>query len=261
MIEGRLMKELDSVKYGNGGLFTSRGEWIHPEATNRSTQIILVTDGEFELEENGEIYQLAPGKGIFLDAGIPHRGVESNDSRVSFFWFHFAIDELPKVKCFTLRDHFPVILLCRQLLHYAELRFDPIVTDSLMRVLLAEILSQIVLDESEHALVSKICEWIRINSDRTLNAPEISERFGYNEDYISRLLKTHTGHTLKSMIDEYKMNRIKALLLETEKTLSDISAHTGFKDYKLFLKFFKYHEGVTPTEYRSIYYRVHTNNH
>ena len=66
---------------------------------------------------------------------------------------------------------------------------------------------------------------------------------------------------LKAVISEYKMNRIKQLLLESERSLQEIASKSGFSDYKLFLKYFRYHEGVTPSEFRSAYYKIHTNNH
>ena len=50
------------------------------------------------------------------------------------------------------------------------------------------------------------------------------------------------------------------MLLETEHTLAEVADLSGFTDYKLFLKFFKYHEGMTPTEFREVYYSQHTNN-
>ena len=56
------------------------------------------------------------------------------------------------------------------------------------------------------------------------------------------------------------MTHIKRLLLETEHTLAEVADMSGFTDYKLFLKFFRYHEGMTPTEFRKVYYSQHTNN-
>ena len=46
-------------------------------------------------------------------------------------------------------------------------------------------------------------------------------------------------------------------------TLSDafrMAKAAGFDDYRAFLKFFRYHEGLTPTEFRNLYYNTHTNN-
>ena len=65
---------------------------------------------------------------------------------------------------------------------------------------------------------------------------------------------------LKSIIDEKRLHEIKRMLLESEWTLMQIADRVGMQDYKLFLKFFKYHEGITPTEFRRLYQAMHTNN-
>lgn len=249
-------------RYCNAGKFTSRSEWIHPLYNNETTELMFVTEGEFLLEENGNEYKLSSGDIIYLDAGKTHKGVKITDSKVSFYWIHFYLPngEVMPIKHLTLREVYPVSLLCRQILHYAESKASPKVLDSLLCVLIEEIDSQDIKKESLGSLAERIVEWLRINSDRQLKTSDISERFGYNEDYISRLLKHEYGRTLKQMIVDKRMEYIKYLLSETELTLTDISFRSGFTDVKLFLKFFAYHEGITPTEYRATYKSGHTNN-
>ena len=138
--------------------------------------------------------------------------------------------------------------------------FPDDVRDSLLHVLLAELMSQCHTDSGESALAWRIREWVRINADRAVTVPETAEHFGYNDDYVSRLLRRYYGKGVKAIISEYKLNRIKYLLLESDKTLAEIADETGFSDYKLFLKFFRYHAGCTPSEFRQVYYAGHTNN-
>ena len=66
---------------------------------------------------------------------------------------------------------------------------------------------------------------------------------------------------LKQYISETKLCRIKTLLLSPDYSLQEIASMTGFSEYKYFLKFFRYHEGSTPTEFRSLYFNTHMNNH
>ena len=250
----------ESVEYNYAGSFTSRGEWIHPERSNETSELIVVTDGCFRLDVGGECFQLSPGSVIVIPPNIPHRGVGVTTERVAFYWLHCKLTPTPEREVIGLRERYPVVLLCRQILHYAERGFGNDIISSLMRVLLAEVYSQTGGDDTDDAIASRIREWIRINSDRTLTASQLSERFGYSEDYISRLLRAKCGHSLKSLISYYRVTYIKRLLLETEHTLAEVADLSGFSDYKLFLKFFKYHEGMTPTEFREVYYSQHTNN-
>jgi YesN/AraC family two-component response regulator len=89
---------------------------------------------------------------------------------------------------------------------------------------------------------------------------DVARQFNYNEDYLSRVFKTFYPDGLKAHIDAVKMQRIKHDLINESISLADISARYSFGDYKYFLKYFKYHEGVSPTKYRQAYYNLHTNN-
>ncbi len=254
----------ENVTYQNAGQFTSRETWTHPSFKLKTTEIIVVIEGTLFIEEEGVRYTVGPGEVILLEAGRQHAGWQSTDQPISFYWFHFTSDEPfgdGGSRCFPLRERYPVTILCRQILHYENNGFAHTVAESLFSVLLAELEAQSAADDNtEGALVSRIREWIRINSDRSLTAPEVAEHFGYNEDYVTRLFKASGGEGLKAVISEQRMNHIKRLLLETDLTLTELAEASGFTDYKLFLKFFKYHEGMTPTEFRQVYYSTHTNN-
>ena len=165
-------------------------------------------------------------------------------------------------KQIQLSDPYAVTRLCRQILFYLKGNYPHDVSEHLLQVLLAEIVAQGRESElSTEALAVRIREWIRINTDQPLTVSQIANRFGYNEDYLSRLFKKNYGKSLKGVIDEMKAAQIKRLLLESDMTLYEIARRMSFEDYKLFLKFFKYHEGITPTEFRNLYCDIHTNNH
>lgn len=55
------------------------------------------------------------------------------------------------------------------------------------------------------------------------------------------------------------MRQIKTLLITDELTLAQVATNTGFREYKYFLKFFKYHEGISPTQFLKIYPKTHIN--
>ena len=246
-----------------GGRFTSREPWIHPETTLETTELILVTEGVVCIEEEGTRYELTKDSVLLLRPNRLHRGWRESCERVSFYWLHlenFALDEQLPSSHFTLREPQRACMLCRQLLYYQTGGFGADVCDRLAYVLLAELADQCAGTESDGALASRIREWVRINSDRRITAADTARRFGYNEDYISRLTKQCYGITLKAMIDRMRTEHVKYLLTESDLTLAEIADRSGFSDYKLFLKFFRYHEGTTPSEFRRIFSAIHTNN-
>ena len=114
--------------------------------------------------------------------------------------------------------------------------------------------------EDTNKVISEAVAWITANRDIILKVEEVSEHLGYNADYISRLFKANYGKSLKEYINDVKISHIKQLLLTSNLSLTDIACSTGFDDYKYFLKFFKYHEGVTPTQFLKSYTKTHINN-
>ena len=173
-------------------------------------------------------------------------------------------ERLDKIDTVTDASDGQLQILSRQLLHrasYAE--YTKEIKDASMTLLLLEyeFLSSINKnDEKNSRLINKIIEWIRINASTHPSVTDVAKEFSYNVDYITRYFHKSTGITLKYAIDTAIMNEIKKLLLTSDLSLKEIAAKTGFEDYKAFLKFFKYHENISPTEYRKSCYKTHTNN-
>ena len=251
-----------TLNFEYGGKFTSRAEWCHPERRIDTYEWIVMTDGEAVIEEDGMAYELRAGSVLLLEPNRLHRGIGVSKERVSFYWIHFRTEHLPSVeKCFSVADPYEVFLLCRQLLHYAQKQYPSEAADSLLKVLFCELERQSRIGaEPSGALAVRVREWIRINSDRELDVGDVAAQFGYHADYLSRVFQRAYGHGLKAEIDACRMRSIKRLLMESDLTLYQIADRVGMSDYKLFLKFFKYHEGMTPTEFRALYPYFHTNN-
>ena len=253
----------DQVKYIHGGKFISRGQWKHPDRVIDSTEIIIATKGKFYIQIGDIEHIVTQGDVIRLDSGVRHFGTRMSNSDVSFYWIHFSgalNDELPPV-FFHPESITQAEQIARQLLHYANTDGYPQeATECLLKVLLIELNAENLKSGAvNHRLFSTVKEWVRVNCDLPIKVSDVASQFNYNEDYLNRVFRQFHPKGLKSYIDEMKMQRIKNDLINETKPLTEIASKYGFSDYKYFLKYFKYHEGITPTKYRQIYYNVHTN--
>lgn len=248
--------------YVYGGRFTSRGAWTHPARTINTYELIVVTEGAFEMESGDDRYRLAAGDTLLLFPDRPHRGIGVSEARVSFYWIHFRVENETLPPAWVhLQDVYAVTGLCRRLLHSDKENGKGRLCDALLLLLLGEICGQVQRrDAPANALAAKIREWIRINADQPITVALVAAHFGYHADYLSRLFKGTYGHGLKEEINRVRMQNAKLFLQETDLTLAEIAERVGMEDYKLFLKFFLYHEGITPTDFRARYQTVHTNN-
>lgn len=250
--------------YVSGGLFVSRDTWIHPTRTIDSNEIIYVIKGTVRMFEENRRFELHKGDCLILEKGKRHGGYDYNDDEVSFYWFHFQTDfpSLSVMKNVSFRSGDGISLLSKQLLHSANTpAYSNDATNCFLRLVLNEIyLASNQSTDSAYPVCGVISEWITRNSDKKIAVEEISKKFGYNKDYISRAFKKHFGVSLKNFIDDERIKFIKSLLLTTGYPLKQISEMTGFPDYKSFLKFFSYHDEVTPQEYRHKYFNTHINH-
>lgn len=254
----------ETIKYIHGGRFVSRDDWKHPERIIDSTEIILAVKGTFYITSGETEYVMTPGDVLRLDAGVKHFGSRLSTSEVSFYWVHFTgcdTAELPPIY-FRPESTAQAELITRQLLHYANTdEYPKEAVEALLKVLLIELKAEhLKSGAGNNRLYATVKEWVRVNCDLPIKVSDVAAQFCYNEDYLNRVFKQFYPAGLKAYIDEVKMQRIKHDLITEAMSLQDISEKYAFSDYKYFLKYFKYHEGLSPTKYRQLYYNVHMNN-
>jgi len=245
------------MEYLNGGVFESSGKWIHGERCIDSNELMYVTKGTVCLEEDGVEYRLEENDVILLERGKTHRGTEITEN-VGFLWFHF-VGEF-KVKRYHASGYH-LQMLIRQLFHYENSPIYPKKTTNIMLELILTELEVGSAEQNESTLVNQICEWIRAHSNKKITVIDIAQRYSYNPDYLSRLVKAKHGVTLEKYIKLQRSEYIKKMLLSTENNISQVASLCGFDSYQSFLKYFEYHEKMSPSQYRKIYYGIHMNDH
>ena len=69
------------------------------------------------------------------------------------------------------------------------------------------------------------------------------------------------NHLRPQLLEDYiGQTKAKEMLNTTGKYVKEIAYELGFTDDKAFIGFFKYHEGVYPSAFRSRFYMIHMNN-
>ena len=257
------LKNQKHFAYESAGEFFSEKEWIHPERSIATYEIIFVVEGTVYLEEDGDRYSLTKNQMILLDPHKNHLGFRFSAPPVSFYWFHFKTDLEPPCKVYSGEDYYDLKYLLKRLLHISNTPEYTAQASDAIGLLIFEELSHIVgmLEKNGRALLNKIIEYIRIHKMDNLSVAKIAAHFGYHPDYISKLFKQHYKTGLKEYLTTKKMNLAKDLLLTTNLSVKEIAANINFTSYHAFLKFFRYHEQITPSEFRNRYYNTHMNNH
>lgn len=101
--------------------------------------------------------------------------------------------------------------------------------------------------------VIDIIKYINENyKDSDLTVAKISEKFYLNSQYISRYFKENTGISIKSFIENVRLNKSLNTLKLTKDRVIDIAHEYGFPDEKAYYRVFKNTIGITPNQYREM---------
>ena len=251
----------ENIMNCGAGKFISNGKWIHPDRVIDSYEIIFVTKGEVFINENGIDYHLKPNEILLMEPNIRQLGYRAS-TNTEFFWFHWYGEpsEPMNIKHRKIENPYNISLLCRQLLNARVTHKASECMNYLTRLILIELYSDSKQPFTNHT-AEKIAAWIDGNCNTAITEAQIAVQFGYNADYINRLFKSSFSKTIKQYINEKRIEYIKGLMLRSELPLKEIANISGFTEYKYFLKFFKYHEKITPTEFYNQYAKMHINSH
>jgi AraC family transcriptional activator of pobA len=85
---------------------------------------------------------------------------------------------------------------------------------------------------------------------RIKTAKEFADNLHMHPNYLNALLKKHTGQNASTHIRNRILDEAKALLVQTDWSLQDISYSIGFAEQPSFNLFFKKNTGFTPAEFR-----------
>lgn len=87
-------------------------------------------------------------------------------------------------------------------------------------------------------------------SNQKLKVEDLSDMLGLSRVQIYRKIKAITGLTTVELLRTARLERSKALLLTTDKTIAQVAYSVGFSTPSYFTNCFKEKYGMYPTEYR-----------
>ncbi len=110
--------------------------------------------------------------------------------------------------------------------------------------------SQIQIDLSGQEFLCTKIEQLFLTRHGRVSRSELEEIFGYNSDYMSRLIKQTTGMTLNEYGRQFCLKEAMRQLTETDKSISTIIADLRYTNHTYFYRMFKEMYGVTPGDIR-----------
>ena len=106
---------------------------------------------------------------------------------------------------------------------------------------------------SENPLVDYAAEYIKHNFAENITLEKLAAETDVSRSYMSRKFKAVMGVNLRDYIRYIRIEKAKAMLIETNDSVSKISERCGFEDSNYFSYVFKQMENISPLEYRKNY--------
>ncbi len=108
-------------------------------------------------------------------------------------------------------------------------------------------------EKKENPIIKKVCSYLNEHFNENFSLDDASSLAGVSPFYLSKLFKEETGETFVNYVTDKRLNKAKQLLSETDFSIKEITAQTGYNDQNYFSRLFKNKFGVTPTDFREMH--------
>lgn len=106
-------------------------------------------------------------------------------------------------------------------------------------------------NENDPEVIKKICNFIDINYSKKISLCDIADFCGYSKFHLAHIFKTYTKTTVIDYLILKRIEKSKELLIQTNKSIKEISSEVGFSDPNYFTWTFKKNEGISPLQFRA----------
>ena len=234
-------------------------------ASHNSYEIDILISGERNIFIGKKLLSATAGDVSFIMPKVPHRSFGTAHKGIfiefspEYFEKNFNLEQKKKIldcfnKCIVSIPISEIEKIWSEQPHRIEKESEK------KRYILdfVELLTQYFSDDYEDKLIinndlSLISNYIQENYLNIQNLDEIAKHFNISKSYLCRIFKKHTGLTVITYLNSLKVQEASRLLIETDKSIEDISRLCGFNNRIYFTRTFKQLMECTPTEKRKKY--------
>ena len=108
--------------------------------------------------------------------------------------------------------------------------------------------------ETEMRPIRLAKRYMQENYNMPITLEDVAAVAGFHPTYFSTVFKKITGENFLEHLSGLRMKEARELLCDDHLRIEDIAEKVGYADAKYFVKLFKKSTGLTPQEYRKLYY-------
>lgn len=244
-------------------------QWLMSAADRPARTILVVDDEPNTLEMHARIVQSHLSSNRVMKAANGNKALEIlGKETIDLVLLDLQMPELDGFEVLEnmrrddrLRE-IPVIVVTGRILDEADMaRLNQGVTAVLEKGLfsLDETVAHIDLAlERKHRLsteaqrlVRKAMAYIHEHYSKVISRKEIAQHVSISEDHLTFCFRQELGTTPIKYLQRYRLNQSRRLLLESNKTVTEIALMVGFSDAGYFSRLFHREVGVSPDKFRN----------
>lgn len=111
-------------------------------------------------------------------------------------------------------------------------------------------------DSSESRRIQKVISYLNSNYHKEIRLLDVANHVSMSEVSFSRFMKKRTGKNYIEYLNDLRLGIASRYLVDTSKTISEISYECGFNNLSNFNRIFKKRKGYTPKEFRENYSKM-----
>ena len=110
--------------------------------------------------------------------------------------------------------------------------------------------------ESDSRRILRVKNYINKNYMDEIRLATVSDIAGMSPSAFSRFFKLHTGRNLSEYIIDLRLGYASRMLVDTSKSIAEISYSCGFNNLSNFNRIFKKKKNCSPSEFRENYHKT-----
>lgn len=126
-----------------------------------------------------------------------------------------------------------------------------ILSDSPDKIYINDEIYSLMQKDSKTDRISEVFQYVNKNYKKNISLEEIAAVANMTRTSFCRMFKLKTKKNFMDYLHEIRISNACKLLLETDKSMSEIAYACGYKTASNFNKLFKKCKGITPTEFKS----------
>ncbi|MGP3533738.1 AraC family transcriptional regulator [Microbacterium sp. RD1] len=225
--------------------------------------VIACTKGAGWCEIKGVRHEVGPGNVVILPPHVPHRYGADPADPWTLWWLHVEGRDLLEflheagmtadAPVRSVSDVYRVVTLIEEVV--ARMARDS-TRESLVAAsgaawhLMAVLSSDRVSQSPRAAAVENAREYLRSHVAQRVSVADLAALSGMSASHFAALFRKHAGVAVLQFHTQLRMDRARALLDTTDRTVAQIAEDVGYDDPFYFSRIFRKTHGVAPLEYR-----------